>query len=126
MIQDLKLRKGRPLDRAYLIEAFELCLINAQAYARFHWRYADLLNLRIVMNIYKTVSDYIHRDDDDDTPETVLGRRRELAEELVAKSLPYLTDKQVARLSVKLTEIAENDTSEKLRADILRWVKDSI
>ena len=126
MIQDLKLRKGRPLDRANLIEAFELCLVNAQAYARYHWQYADLLNLRIVMNNYKTVSDYIHRNDDDDTPEAVLGRRRELAEELVAKSLPCLTDRQVARLSVKLTEIAENDTSEKLRADILRWVKDSI
>lgn len=125
MIQDLKQRKGRPLDRAYLIDAFELCLVCAWDYARNRWRYADWLTMRIVMDKYKTVSDYIHRDDEDESPEAVLGRRRELVEEVIAKSLPYLTDKQVAHLRVKLTEIAENDTPDKLKADIQRWLHGS-
>ena len=125
MIQDLKLRKGRPLDRAYLIEAFELCLINAQAYARFHWRYADWLTLRIAMNKYKTVSDFLHRDDEDKSPDAVFGRRWELVGELVDKCMPDLTDKQVARLGAKLLWIAEKDTPEKLEADLQRWLHES-
>mgnify|MGYP000619974739 CR=1 FL=1 len=68
MIQDLKQQKGRPLDRAYLIDAFELCLICARVYARYRWRYADYLTLRIVMDKYMTVSDYLHRDDEDKSP----------------------------------------------------------
>ena len=59
MIQDLKQQKGRPLDRAYLIDAFELCRISARVYARYRWRYADWLTLRIAMNKYKTVSDFL-------------------------------------------------------------------
>ena len=125
MIQDLKQQKGRPLDRAYLIDAFELCLISARVYARYRWRYADLLTLRIAMNKYKTVSDYLHRDDEDKSPEAVIGRRWELVGELVDKCMPDLTDKQVARLGAKLLGIAENDTPEKLEADIQRWLHGS-
>jgi len=125
MIQDLKQQKGRPLDRAYLIDAFELCRISARVYARYRWRYADLLTLRIAMNKYKAVSDYLHRDDEDKSPEAVIGRRWELVGELVDKCMPDLTDKQVARLGAKLLGIAENDTPEKLEADIQRWLHGS-
>ena len=122
MIQDLKQQKGRPIDRAYLIDAFELCRVSARVYARYRWRYADLLTLRIAINKYKTVSDYLHRDDEDKSPEAVLGRRWELVGELVDKCMPDLTDKQVARLGAKLLWIAEKDTSEKLEADLQRWL----
>lgn len=125
MIQDLKQQKGRPLDRAYLIDAFELCRISARVYARYRWRYADLLTLRIAMNKYKAVSDYLHRDDEDKSPEAVIGRRWELVGELADKCMPDLTDKQVARLGAKLLGIAENDTPEKLEADIQRWLHES-
>ena len=125
MIQDLKQQKGLPLDRAYLIDAFELCRISARVYARYRWRYADLLTLRIVMNKYKTVSDYLHRDDEDKSPDAVLARRWELVGELVDKCMPDLTDKQVARLGARLLEIAEHDTPEKLEADIQRWLHES-
>ena len=122
MIQYLKQQKGRPIDRAYLIDAFELCRVSARVYARYRWRYADLLTLRIAINKYKTVSDYLHRDDEDKSPEAVLGRRWELVGELVDKCMPDLTDKQVARLGAKLLWIAEKDTSEKLEADLQRWL----
>ena len=125
MIQDLKQQKGLPLDRAYLIDAFDLCRVSARVYARYRWRYADLLTLRIVMNKYKTVSDYLHRDDEDKSPDAVLARRWELVGELVDKCMPDLTDKQVARLGAKLLEIAEHDTPEKLEADIKRWLHES-
>ena len=125
MIQDLKQQKGRPLDRAYLIDAFELCLISARVYARYRWQYADYLTLRIVMDKYKTVSDYLHRDDEDKSPETVLARRWELVGELVDKCMPHLNKFQVARLEAKLIDIVENDTSEKLEADIQRWLHGS-
>ena len=125
MIQDLKQQKGRPLDRAYLIDAFELCLICARVYARYRWRYADWLTLRIAMNKYKTVSDFLHRDDEDKSPDAVLGRRWELVGELVNKCMPDLTDKQVARLGAKLLWIAEKDTPEKLEADLQRWLHES-
>lgn len=125
MIQDLKQQKGLPLDRAYLIDAFELCRVSARVYARYRWRYADWLTLRIVMNKYKTVSDYLHRDDEDKSPDAVLARRWELVGELVDKCMPDLTDKQVARLGTKLLEIAEHDTPEKLEADIQRWLHES-
>ena len=125
MIQDLKQQKGLPLDRAYLIDAFDLCRVSARVYARYRWRYADLLTLRIAINKYKTVSDYLHRDDEDKSPEAVLGRRWELVGELVDKCMPDLTDKQVARLGAKLLEIAEHDTPEKLEADIQRWLHES-
>jgi len=122
MIQDLKQQKGRPLDRAYLIDAFELCLISARVYARYRWRYADYLTLRIVMNKYRTVSDYLHRDDEDKSPETVLARRWELVGELTDKCMPHLNKFQVARLEAELIGIAEKDTTEKLEADIQRWL----
>ena len=122
MIQDLKQQKGRPLDRTYLIDAFELCRISARVYARYRWRYADWLTLRIAMNKYKTVSDYLHRDDEDKSPDAVLGRRWEVVGELVNKCMPDLTDKQVARLGAKLLWIAEKDTPEKLEADLQRWL----
>ena len=125
MIRDLKQQKGRPLDRAYLIDAFELCRISARVYARYRWRYADWLTLRIAMNKYKTVSDFLHRDDEDKSPDAVFGRRWELVGELVNKCMPDLTDKQVARLGAKLMEIAEKDTPEKLEADIQRWLHGS-
>ena len=125
MIQDLKQQKGLPLDRAYLIDVFELCRVSARVYARYRWRYADWLTLRIVMNKYKTVSDYLHRDDEDKSPDAVLARRWELVGELVDKCMPDLTDKQVARLGAKLLEIAEHDTPEKLEADIQRWLHES-
>ena len=125
MIQDLKKQKGLPLDRAYLIDAFELCRISARVYARYRWRYADLLTLRIAMNKYKAVSDYLHRDDEDKSPDAELGRRWELVGELTDKCMPDLTDKQVARLGAKLLEIAEHDTPEKLEADIQRWLHES-
>ena len=125
MIQDLKQQKGRPLDRAYLIDAFELCLISARVYARYRWRYADWLTLRIAMNKYKTVSDFLHRDDEDKSPDAVFGRRWELVGELVNKCMPDLTDKQVARLGAKLLWIAEKDTPEKLEADLQRWLHES-
>ena len=125
MIQDLKQQKGLPLDRAYLIDAFELSRVSARVYARYRWRYADWLTLRIVMNKYKTVSDYLHRDDEDKSPDAVLARRWELVGELVDKCMPDLTDKQVARLGAKLLEIAEHDTPEKLEADIQRWLHES-
>ena len=125
MIQDLKQQKGLPLDRAYLIDAFELCRVSARVYARYRWRYADWLTLRIVMNKYKTVSDYLHRDDEDKSPDAVLARRWELVGELVDKCMPDLTDKQVTRLGAKLLEIAEYDTPEKLEADIQRWLHGS-
>ena len=125
MIQDLKQQKGLPLDRAYLIDAFELCRVSARVYARYRWRYADWLTLRIVMNKYKTVSDYLHRDDEDKSLDAVLARRWELVGELVDKCMPDLTDKQVARLGAKLLEIAEHDTPEKLEADIQRWLHES-
>ena len=125
MIQDLKQQKGRPLDRAYLIDAFELCRISARVYARYRWRYADWLTLRIAMNKYKTVSDFLHRDDEDKSPDAVFGRRWELVGELVNKCMPDLTDKQVARLGAKLLWIAEKDTPEKLEADIQRWLHES-
>ena len=122
MIQDLKQQKGRPLDRAYLIDVFELCHVSARVYARYRWRYADLLTLRIAMNKYMTVSDYLHRDDEDKSPDAVLGRRWEVVEELVDKCMPDLTDKQVARLGAKLLWIAEKDTPERLEADLQRWL----
>ena len=122
MIQDLKQQKGRPLDRAYLIDAFELCRISARVYARYRWRYADWLTLRIAMNKYKTVSDYLHRDDEDNSPDAELGIRWELVGELVDQCMPDLTDKQAARLGAKLLQIAENDTPEKLEADLQRWL----
>ena len=122
MIQDLKQQKGRPLDRTYLIDAFELCRISARVYARYRWRYADWLTLRIAMNKYKTVSDFLHRDDEDKSPDAVFGRRWELVGELVNKCMPDLTDKQVARLGAKLLGIAEKDTPEKLEADLQRWL----
>ena len=122
MIQDLKQQKGRPLDRAYLIDAFELCRISARVYARYRWRYADWLTLRIAMNKYKTVSDFLHRDDEDKSPDAVFGRWWELVGELVNKCMPDLTDKQVARLGAKLLWIAEKDTPEKLEADLQRWL----
>ena len=125
MIQDLKQQKGLPLDRAYLIDAFELCRVSAQVYARYRWRYADWLTLRIVMNKYKTVSDYLHRDDEDKSPDAVLARRWELVGELVDKCMPDLTDKQVARLGAKLLWIAEKDTPERLEADLQRWLHES-
>ena len=125
MIQDLKQQKGRPLDRAYLIDAFELCRISARVDARYRWRYADWLTLRIAMNKYKTVSDFLHRDDEDKSPDAVFGRRWELVGELVNKCMPDLTDKQVARLGAKLLWIAEKDTPEKLEADIQRWLHES-
>ena len=125
MIQDLKQQKGRPLDRAYLIDAFELCRISARVYARYRWRYADWLTLRIAMNKYKTVSDYLHKDDEDNSPDAELGRRWELVGELVDKCMPDLTDKQVARLGAKLLWIAEKDTPEKLEADLQRWLHES-
>lgn len=125
MIQDLKQQKGLPLDRAYLIDAFELCRISARVYARYRWRYADLLTLRIAMNKYKSVSDYLHKDDEDNSPDAELGRRWELVGELVDKCMPDLTDKQAARLGAKLLEIAEDDTPEKLEADIQRWLHGS-
>ena len=125
MIQDLKQQKGLPLDRAYLIDAFELCRISARVYARYRWRYADLLTLRIAMNKYKSVSDYLHKDDEDNSPDAELGRRWELVGELVDKCMPDLTSKQVARLGAKLLEIAEDDTPEKLEADIQRWLHES-
>ena len=125
MIQDLKQQKGLPLDRAYLIDAFELCRVSARVYARYRWRYADLLTLRIAMNKYKSVSDYLHKDDEDNSPDAELGRRWELVGELVDKCMPDLTDKQVARLGAKLLEIAEHDTPEKLEADIQRWLHES-
>ena len=125
MIQDLKQQKGRPLDRAYLIDAFELCRVSARVYARYRWRYADWLTLRIAMNKYKTVSDFLHRDDEDKSPDAVFGRRWELVRELVNKCMPDLTDKQVARLGAKLMWIAEKDTPEKLEADIQRWLHES-
>ena len=122
MIQDLKQQKGRPLDRTYLIDAFELCRISARVYARYRWRYADRLTLRIAMNKYKTVSDFLHRDDEDKSPDAVLGRRWELVGELVDKCMPDLTDRQVARLGAKLLWIAEKDTPERLEADLQRWL----
>ena len=122
MIQDLKQQKGRPLDRTYLIDAFELCRISARVYARYRWRYADWLTLRIAMNKYKTVSDFLHRDDEDKSPDAVFGRRWELVGELVNKCMPDLTDKQVARLGAKLLWIAEKDTPERLEADLQRWL----
>ena len=122
MIQDLKQQKGLPLDRAYLIDAFELCRISARVYARYRWRYADLLTLRIAMNKYKSVSVYLHKDDEDNSPDAELGRRWELVGELVDKCMPDLTDKQAARLGAKLLQIAENDTPEKLEADLQRWL----
>ena len=122
MIQDLKQQKGRPLDRTYLIDAFELCRISARVYARYRWRYADWLTLRIAMNKYKTVSDFLHRDDKDKSPDAVLGRRWELVGELVDKCMPDLTDRQVARLGAKLLWIAEKDTPERLEADLQRWL----
>lgn len=125
MIQDLKQQKGRPLDRAYLIDAFELCRVSARVYARYRWRYADLLTLRIAMNKYKAVSDYLHRDDEDKSPDAVFGRRWELVGELVDKCMPDLTDKQVAHLDAKLLQIAEKDTPEKLEADLQRWLHES-
>lgn len=125
MIQDLKQQKGRPLDRANLIDAFELCRISARVYARYRWRYADWLTLRIAMNKYKTVSDFLHRDDEDKSPDAVFGRRWELVGELVNKCMPDLTDKQVARLGAKLLWIAEKDTPEKLEADLQRWLHES-
>ena len=125
MIQDLKQQKGLPLDRAYLIDAFELCRISARVYARYRWRYADLLTLRIAMNKYKSVSVYLHKDDEDNSPDAELGRRWELVGELVDKCMPDLTSKQVARLGAKLLEIAEDDTPEKLEADIQRWLHGS-
>ena len=125
MIQDLKQQKGRPLDRTYLIDAFELCRISARVYARYRWRYADWLTLRIAMNKYKTVSDFLHRDDEDKSPDAVFGRRWELVGELVNKCMPDLTDKQVARLGAKLLWIAEKDTPEKLEADLQRWLHES-
>ena len=78
------------------------------------------------MNKYKAVSDYLHRDDEDKSPDAELGRRWELVGELVDKCMPDLTDKQVARLGAKLLEIAENDNPEKLEADIQRWLHESI
>ena len=125
MIQDLKQQKGRPLDRTYLIDAFEHCRISARVYARYRWRYADWLTLRIAMNKYKTVSDFLHRDDEDKSPDAVFGRRWELVGELVNKCMPDLTDKQVARLGAKLLWIAEKDTPEKLEADLQRWLHES-
>ena len=125
MIQDLKQQKGRPLDRANLIDAFELCHVSARVYARYRWRYADWLTLRIAMNKYKTVSDFLHRDDEDKSPDAVFGRRWELVGELVNKCMPDLTDKQVARLGAKLLWIAEKDTPEKLEADLQRWLHES-
>ena len=125
MIQDLKQQKGLPLDRAYLIDAFELCRISARVYARYRWRYADFLTLRIAMNKYKSVSVYLHKDDEDNSPDAELGRRWELVGELVDKCMPDLTSKQVARLGAKLLEIAEDDTPEKLEADIQRWLHGS-
>ena len=125
MIRDLKQQKGRPLDRAYLIDAFELCRVSARVYARYRWRYADLLTLRIAINKYKTVSDNLHRDDEDKSSEAVLGRRSELVRELFNKCMPDLTDKQVAHLGAKLQEIAEKDTPEKLEADLQRWLHES-
>ena len=125
MIQDLKQQKGLPLDRAYLIDAFELCRISARVYARYRWRYADLLTLRIAMNKYKSVSVYLHKDDEDNSPDAELGRRWELVGELVDKCMPDLTDKQVARLGAKLLWIAEKDTPEKLEADLQRWLHES-
>ena len=125
MIQDLKQQKGRSLDRAYLIDAFELCRLSARVYARYRWRYADWLTLRIAMNKYKTVSDFLHRDDEDKSPDAVFGRRWELVGELVNKCMPDLTDKQVARLGAKLLWIAEKDTPEKLEADLQRWLHES-
>ena len=125
MIQDLKQQKGRPLDRAYLIDAFELCRISARVYARYRWRYSDLLTLRIAMNKYKTASDYLHRDDEDKSADAVLGRRWELVGELVDKCMPDLTDRQVARLGAQLLWIAEKDTPEKLEADLQRWLHGS-
>ena len=122
MIQDLKQQKGRPLDRTYLLDAFELCRISARVYARYRWRYADWLTLRIAMNKYKTVSDFLHRDDEDKSPDAVLGRRWELVGELVDKCMPDLTDRQVARLGAKLLWIAEKDTPERLEADLQRWL----
>ena len=122
MIQDLKQQKGRPLDRTSLIDAFELCRISARVFARYRWRYAAWLTLRIAMNKYKTVSDFLHRDDEDKSPDAVLGRRWELGGELVDKCMPDLTDRQVARLGAKLLWIAEKDTPERLEADLQRWL----
>jgi hypothetical protein len=77
------------------------------------------------MNKYMTVSEYLHRDDEDKSPDAVLGRRWELVGELVDKCMPDLTDKQVARLGAKLLWIAEKDTPEKLEADLQRWLHES-
>ena len=74
------------------------------------------------MNKYKTASDYFHRDDEDKSADAVLGRRWELVGELVDKCMPHLKSNQVTRLGAKLMEIAENDTPEKLEADIQRWL----
>ena len=87
IVRGLKYLKGRPLDRAYLIDAFELCRASALIYARYGWRYADLLTLRIVMDKYKTVSDYLHTDDEDKSSDAVLGKRWELVGELVDKCI---------------------------------------
>lgn len=125
IVRGLKYLKGRPLDRAYLIDAFELCRASALIYARYGWRYADLLTLRIVMDKYKTVSDYLHTDDEDKSSDAVLGKRWELVGELVDKCMPHLKSNQVARLGAKLMEIAEKDTPEKLEADIQRWLHGS-
>ena len=122
IVRGLKYLKGRPLDRAYLIDAFELCRASALIYARYGWQYADLLTLRIVMDKYKTVSEYLHRDDEDKSPDAVTCRRWELVGELTDKCMPHLNKFQLARLEAKLIDIAENDTSEKLEADIQRWL----
>ena len=74
------------------------------------------------MDKYKTVSDYLHTDDEDKSSDAVLGKRWELVGELVDKCMPHLKSNQVARLGAKLMEIAEKDTPEKLEADIHRWL----
>ena len=125
IVRGLKHLKGRPLDRAYLVDAFELCLVSAQIYARYGWRYADLLTLRIVMNKYKTVSDYLHRDDEDNSPDAEFCRRWDFVGELVDKCMPHLNKYQVACLEAKLIDIAEKDTPEKLEADLQRWLHGS-
>ena len=122
IVRGLKQLKGRPLDRAYLIDAFELCLVSALIYARYGWRYADLLTLRIVMNKYKTVSDYLHRDDEDKSSDADFCRQWEFVGELVDKCMPHLNKYQVARLEAKFIDIAEKDTPEKLEADLQRWL----
>ena len=77
------------------------------------------------MDKYKTVSDYLHTDDEDKSSDAVLGKRWELVGELVDKCMPHLKSNQVARLGAKLMEIAEKDTPEKLEADIQRWLHGS-